>query len=270
MESYNQIQTSMKWIHETWEYDTMGRDPKVGVFGWSMSYGIDRRNAVEDYIDDYPDDFDYAGAKMAPYGTSSWTSEVEALKDCDYIIVGAFAGGAATFIGTMRTAGHTDPVFVMNGNDLGFMSVYVVNPGKKAIDGTIWAADQGYYKTDFDWMSEWTRDLLDNYFDDADSNQVEAIKRGECNAVSTMAACLLVPIEILAEAIEGLEDPADVTGEMIYDVATTYTMSYEGYPDVAFSATKRVLFIYMKMYEYSATANDWHPVSDWITAPGYE
>ncbi len=270
MDYYDQIQPIMEWIMDNWDYETMERKPKVGLFGWNMGYGIDRKNSMEDYTAAYPDKFDYVGAQMAPYGTTSWTTEVEALKDCDYIIHGAFASGAAAFMATMRANGYTTPKFCMIGPDTGFMSIYLDTPGKEALDGSLWAADAGYWKSDISEIADITRDLLDDYFTGDLASQKAWIEGGGMPSLPTVTIGWLVVIETIREAVSQVDDPADITGELIHDVAETMMFSYDGWPTLNYSETLRALLIYEKVYEYSATADDWHPAGDWIKAPSYE
>jgi len=261
---YDQIQPLMEYIMDSWDYDSNPSGPKIGLLAWPVEYGLDRRDAIEDYIDDNPGKFadDAAVIQIVSPTATSFTSEVDALKNCDYIFAGATSTAMNPFITLMRSSGYTDPVFCFLGSDTGFMSIYAATAqSRENIDGTLWASDAGYYKTDFNEIADLSRYLVDNYF----SEDVTDITPG----LTTLVISLLAPIDILREALKDLEDPSDLTGQMIYDATTSMTFDYEDFPTADFIDGNRALLTQVKVYRYDADANDWHPISDWITAPTY-
>jgi len=262
---YDQVQPLMKYIMDEWDYTANPSGPKIGLFGWNLEYGTDRRDAIEDYIENNPGKFadDEAVIRLVSTDTTNFVNEVEALKDCDYIFAGATATGMASFMGLMRSSGYNDPVFCFLGSDTGFMSIYAATEdGRNNIDGTLWASDAGYYKVDDNEIAALSRYLIDDYF--------PAGVVGITPGMTTLVASLLVPIDILRTAASLVDDPEDITGELINYVATTMTFDYEDFPMADYSDDNRALLTSVMIYQYSAADNDWSSVSEWITAPRYE
>ncbi|MFC2027691.1 ABC transporter substrate-binding protein, partial [Chloroflexota bacterium] len=106
--------TLLKWIAENdWDYETKG-PAKIGGAGWNDAYSGWWLEAMEDYANAHPEQFDWVSGHLTGIGTFTWGPEVEALKDCDYLFVPTImtnfvkeylaAGYAGKFIGASTHA----------------------------------------------------------------------------------------------------------------------------------------------------------------------
>jgi ABC-type branched-subunit amino acid transport system substrate-binding protein len=57
----------LQFIHENWDYEGEGRNPKLAVFGWNMPFGLDHIRACEAFAADF--DIDLVLTEMTPVGT---------------------------------------------------------------------------------------------------------------------------------------------------------------------------------------------------------
>ncbi|MFC2027972.1 ABC transporter substrate-binding protein, partial [Chloroflexota bacterium] len=78
--------TQLKWIAENhWDYEANG-PAKIGGAGWNDGSTNLMFDAAEEYADAHLDQFEWVGGHLTNF-TFTWGSEIEALKDCDYIFV---------------------------------------------------------------------------------------------------------------------------------------------------------------------------------------
>lgn len=258
----NQTASFMKWLKENWpNYPTK---PKIGAFGINDTFGQDHAAGAEDYADAHPDDFEWVGTELAPEGTTSWATEVAKLEDCDYIITGTFAGFAASFINELRAA-ESDAITVHTDANMSFWAIYDASCGPEKLDGALWIANAGYITTDTYPLVTTVKHIIDTYCTDEEAGIVYGTPY---IAISNYISFLFC-VEMLREAVDQVDDPADITGEQLYDIITTLELTEEGYPKMAYSETKRVLLTSFKMYEYDAADEDFHQLGDWMTMPGY-
>lgn len=100
--------TTLKWIAENdWDYSTKG-PAKVGGAGWSQPYSEGFLAAMEEYCLVHPDQFEWEGGYLTNF-SFAWGSEVEALRDCDYVYPGMVM---MNFVREYRAAGSTEAKFV--------------------------------------------------------------------------------------------------------------------------------------------------------------
>jgi len=260
---YQAVQGFLKWLETAWpSYPTK---PKIGVFGWQMTWGIDFSNGAQDYCAAHSDNFTWVGSYLAPYPqTTAWSAGVEQLKDCDYIICGAFGGGAATFITEYRNKEY-DGKFVGHDPWGAFWETYVDSCGKTALDETLIMSNYGYYLADSYAIDDVLKRIVVTY----GTQQQRDLLAGSSWSVNPTFMVAYSQMELLREAVKSVEDPADITGELLYNITITQQLNIEGFPTLGYSATNRVLLPFTRVYEYSSIADNFHMVGDWVRIPGF-
>ncbi len=88
--------TFLKWIAENdWDYESNG-PARIGAAAWQEPYANGFVDAMEDYAEVHPEQFEFVGGHLADF-TFDWSKEIEHLKNCDYIfppiMVHGFAKG---------------------------------------------------------------------------------------------------------------------------------------------------------------------------------
>ena len=242
----------------------MGRSPKVGCFGWNMSFGIDHAKGVQDYCQANPDKFDWVGAELTPYLTVTWSAEVNDLKDCDYIVVGAFAGGVSTFIRQYRDAGY-DAKFVFDDASVSFInSVYLSVITPKELEGSIWVSFNHYLKNDPSALGDILNDnIIPNYAGDQATYMLNNPWAAESFCLGGHAV-----MEAWRDAVAQLDsgqEISDIDGEMLYDSLTSLQIDITGYPTIGWSTTSPLLFNDIRVYTFDDDIIDFQSLSDWIS-----
>jgi len=250
------MKTLMKWISDQHRDYSQGI-PKIGTAGWSEPSYQEMEQATRQYCQAHSDEFDYVGGFSAPVGTTTWESEVDALKEADY--VGLMAPAAASFIQEFQGSGYT-ATFIGLSSLTRFQGFVTDMCGWEALDGTLSAQGTLWWNESVP-IVDLAKKLLQEYRPDEAEETVQA-GSGYVDAIQRMMAVL----EVLEQAIEE-EGMADFDGQAFYDAATKYATTspiWQGYPEWAFTETKHFLMDHLVIYEFSAEAQDLVRVSDWL------
>jgi len=250
------VKALMKWLHEE-DWDKPGEIPRIGIVGWNEAAIITQKKAMEEYCQDHPDQFTYAGGYITPFNTMMFTAEVKALKDCDYILPMGFP--ACTFIKQYQTAGYS-ATYLDVGVATAYRGFFARQCGWPALDGWL-SANVTLYRDQDTAMVKQAVDVLYRYHPDQAEEIIDAgfsYIGGWHNLAATF--------EILKRAIEQV-GPENFSQQAYYDAAINYSTSssmWEGYPtDYGdFNAEKRYLINYIDIYEFDADLQDLVRVND--------
>lgn len=250
---YGQVQTMLKWVHdEDWDYDAEGRIPKVGIVVWDESYETEMVRAVEDYTDENPEEFDLGAAIVTPLLTSTFTSQIEQVKNCDYIFIPQIGMAPAQFVKEFRDKGYTAK-FLGTDALTGYKSLMVGMAGWSYIDGTLTGGTSPY----------WTDDnpIIDEAWASLQANHSDAQSLRDISYCSTYPTAKAV-MELLAKVVKD-KGSADITGQDIYDAAVKFSSDLEG-ETRQFSNTDRIWRDSLAIYEWRAADQDLYRISDWL------
>jgi len=246
--------TLLKWVAENAPDFPKDRPARIGGAFWKDAYGHTLLTGAEAYVKDHPDQYVWDGSHLTGI-TFTWSTEVEALKDCDYVIppvpmntfVKEFrdAGGKARFIGT-----HAHDAF------MGLID-----------DGNLWDEINGtlFLRASELWNDEGTtvklmKQLLhQNHPDDA-----EAIIREGCGYLTGYN--FYVMLELMRKAVE-VGGPQSFGSEAIFEAAESFSLTIDGVERETFTETRRISINYLLMYELRAAEEDefrvpplWYPI----------
>ena len=243
--------TLIKWIAENDPDFPKDRPAKIGGASWTDGYSDSHMNALEEYAESHPDQYEWVGTYLTPF-TFIWGPEVEALKDCDYVYINPVmtqfaqeyraAGYNAKFIGSVA---HTTMMGQIDNADLW-----------DEIDGTLilntsrWWNDEGTFV-------ELSKDLLNkNHASDAES----LIRSG------SGYLGILVPyqmLEIIRQTIEAV-GPENFDTEALYNTAQSFSHTVDGIERYSYTETKRASTNYMVILEARGAEKDLFRVSEWV------
>ncbi len=228
--------TLLKWIAENdWDYKVNG-PARIGGAGWKDDYSPLFFDGMKEYAKAHPDQFEWKGGYLTDFGFI-WTSEIEALKDCDYIYppvpMHVFVedyratGYKAKFIGTDPHAGFLD--MIDKGN------YWDEIDGMLFIRASRWWTEEGV-------IIDLTKELLwENH-----SSKAEEIMRSGVGYLST--SCIYQLLHIIRNAAENV-GPENLDSQAVYDAAVTYTENIDGIDMYSFDETKRCSTNYYIVYE---------------------
>ena len=255
---YYMMKTLLKWISEEHWAQAQGI-PKVGIVGWDEPVIREQSRGMEDYCQEHQDQFEYVGVHITPFGTMTWTAEVEKLKDCDYICAMGFP--MADFVNQFQGRGYS-ATFIDVGVASAYLGYFVEKCGWEALDGTL-SANVSLYRDQSTPMVEQAKALLQEYR----PGQAEDIL-DEGLSYTGGWHNLTAAFEILKKAIEEV-GAENFDGQAFYDAAIGYKTTspmWEGYPEGwGFTETKRYLVDDVTIYEFDAEAKDMvRIISDWL------
>jgi len=250
------MKTMLQWIHEN---DWKGQGiPKLGLVAWDEPGGVSTENAVKEYVDDHPGEFDYVGGYLTPLGTTTFRGQAQKLKNCDYIATYSLPGAYA--LRDLRAIGGKgkliDPMAIT-----GFKRFFADLLGWDTLDGTLAGATCLTWN-DSSPIVDLAKKLLHQY---RSSEANEMIDVGPGGYVGPAFAVIAI-FEILQQAIQnvGVEN---FDGQAYFDAAINYKTTssmWAGCPQWSFSQTKRYLVDHVDIFEFSAEAQDLVRITDWL------
>jgi len=232
--------TLLKWIAENDPDFPAGRPAKIGGAAWADAYSDVFLNAMEAYATAYPQQYDYVGGYLTNFAFS-WTTQVEDLKDCDYIYIPT---PPQAFVEQYRDAGGT-ATFLASDVQSALLGMMDSADFWNKIDGTYFIRSSRWYN-ETGQLIDMTNELLDRYRPE----EAHDIKRNGCGYIGAKHVYLMC--DIIKEAVETV-GPESFDTQALYDAAATWTYIYEDISDFNnFSSEKRYASNYYAVYEARA------------------
>ena len=245
--------TLMNWIAENhWDYKANG-PAKIGGAAWQSAYETAFFDAMKEYAEVHPDQFEFVGGYYTPFGSFTWGPEVQALKDADYVFpctvcLSGFAkeyrdvGGRATLIG--------------NGAHVAFMQLIHDAQAWDNIDGMLYILATKWWTNEGD-LVEKSRELL--YEKHPDS--AEQIMRAGTGYLTIYIPYIM--LEIIRDAVETV-GPENIDSQALYNAAESFSLTVDGIEMFSFAGkTVRSVSDYYIVQEAKANEKDLFSVSDW-------
>ena len=246
--------TLMKWISENdSDFPSEGK-AKIGAAGWSTPYNVALHDAMSKYTKVYPEKFDWVGSYTIDIGFN-WRAEVEALKDCDYVMLPITM---VNFAKQYRDSGY-EGKFLGSGAQAAFLGL--INDAKMwdSFDGTLFILPSGWWNDDTDIINRTKELLYEKHPDTAD----EIIEEG-ASYISIDA--IYQVLDIIADAVE-MSGPDGFDSDTLYEAAQSYSQTVDGVVRASFSETKRSSIDRTAIYEADGSQKDlfrlhqdWYPV----------
>lgn len=241
--------TLMKWIADhDWDYTAKG-PAKIGAAGWAESYAITLFDAMEEYCKAHPDQFKWEGGYLTN-NSVTWGPEVEALFDCDYIMIPATAFGPGSFIKDYRLA-DGKAKFLGTDAHLAFLHMIKASTDWDEFDGMLIISPYTWWNEDSE-TTNLANQLLDKYHS---PKEVDRLRNWTGGAYIGTYAPVYTFLSVLAKAINDV-GPANFSSQSLYDTATSFSVTFDGYKELDFSDTKRTSWNYLAIREVSATEED--------------
>jgi len=248
----NATYTLIKRIAENDPDFPQDRPARIGGAYWIDAYGEEQFEAAEHYAEVHPDQYEWEGGYFTEF-SFTWGPEVEALKDCDYILPNPMMN---QFVEEYRSAGYTGK---MIGTDaqLAFFGMIDEADLWDEVDGTLFVRGSRWWNEDNE-ITHLTKQLLEKNHPD----EAEAIIKSGSGYLTIRQ--FLVMFELIAETVDavGVEN---FTSQALYDVAQDFTLTIDGIESDSYNETKRTSANYMGIYEVISADEDLLGVSpEWI------
>ncbi|MFO8010525.1 MAG: ABC transporter substrate-binding protein [Dehalococcoidia bacterium] len=246
--------TLLKWLSENDSDFPEDRPARIGAAGWSTPYNVSLHVAMEEYANVHSEQFEWKGSYTNDLGFN-WQSEVEALKDCDYIMLPIVMNN---FVKQYREAGYTGK-FLGTGAHVSFLGLVTDARLWDKFDGSLFILPAGWWNDDNE-MVNLTKEILHEYHPDS----AEKIMREGASyiAIDTIYQML----DIIRAAVEEV-GPQNFDSEALYNAARSFSQTVEGVERARFGDSKRASIDYLAIYEARAAEKDlfrmhedWYPV----------
>ncbi|MFO8011050.1 MAG: ABC transporter substrate-binding protein [Dehalococcoidia bacterium] len=251
--------TMLKWIAENhWDYRANG-PARIGGAGWEGPYTVWWLDSMKDYARAHPDQFEWVDGRLTKYGSFLWQSEVDALKDCDYVYVPTVM---INFIKEYRDAGH-DGTFIGASTHAAFMGQIKDARLWDEVDGMLFISSSRWWSEEGEIIDLTKEILYRNHPNKAD----EIIKSG-VGYISIVN--LYQMLSIIKNAVDEV-GAQNFDSQALYDAAESYTLTIDGANRYSFSENKRWATDLYAVYQARADEEDlvrqhaeWLPV---VTEP---
>jgi ABC-type branched-subunit amino acid transport system substrate-binding protein len=233
---------------------------KIGLVGYAVAPSPDVEAAMKEYCQSHTDQYTLVGTTLVPFGTMTWSAEVQTFKNCDYLFLAANGGTmASTFVDQYRAAGGTAKLI---GSDAlnAYVGAVTDKAGWAAVDGTLTYGNWGYWTLESKEVDLAKQLLETNHPDDAAAYE----KVGSGAIGGAMDAHYAVAL--LRAVIEKV-GAKDLTGQKIYDALQDVKVELPGFYPVDFKDGQRQGARYFDVQEWSAADQTLNIITDWLETP---
>jgi len=232
--------TLLPWIAENdWDYQANG-PAKIGGAGWNDGYSGWFFQAIEDYADAHPEQFEWIGGNLTNF-SFTWGPEVEMMKDADYVLP---CSVMASFVREYREAGYDGKLI---GSDVQMAFAGMIDSAQlwDEIDGMLIIRSSRWWNEEGE-IINLTKELLNKNH----AGNAEEIMRGGVGYISVLN--LYEILEIVRQAVEAV-GPENFDTQALYDAAQNFSLVVDGVERASFSDTKRYSTNYYAVYEPTVT-----------------
>jgi PKD repeat protein len=250
----SQGEVAMQWIMDTWDYETEGV-PKVGHLGSTLSSSEYYQQGIDRVIAANPGKFTWVGTERGLVGQLVWTSEINSLESCDYIIVSGVGPMAASFVIQARGRGYEGA----------FVSGSEAFPGSWDLVTAATPASQLYDCYYVAWWPWWNEDVafigdVREYVQTYHPGEAEAMMKGS-SAISGWALGLVIE-DGIRRAIDKV-GADDINGAALQQALAEINMDIEGYGDPWKVTSNNCLAWAQRAFEWKIDESNWEPISGW-------
>jgi len=244
--------TMVKWVAENgWDYQAKG-PAKIGGACWDTDDGDIYFDAFKRYAELHPEQIEWVSGHIAPTGTYTWSPEVQALKDCDYVWVPSQMGN---FVREYRQAGYTAK-FLGSSPHLAFWGLIMDMRLWDEVDGSLFFVETEWWDEEGE-----VPDFINQLLREKHPDSYERIIRAGKSYSAAINVVLIM--EIIKSATEAV-GPQNLDSQAIYEAAQSFTLTFDGLQRHSYSETKRASLDRIAVYEVRGSEENIVRISDWI------
>ena len=254
------IKTLLKWISENeWDWETKG-PAKIGSVGWTEPYAAGCRDAVRDYAQAHPEQFEWVGGYLAPMGVLTWSAEVEGLKNADFLWAPTTGLGIPTFMNQYLDRGYKT-TFIGTDSNVAYRSLIVDAVGWDRLDGMLITLPTR-------WWNETQSPIVSLALESLEKNRASRAQEIKDSGIGYVGSFhqFSAFFEILAAAINDV-GPENFRGESFYNTAMGFEAQWDTYEKWDLGPGKPWTWNAVGMYEWNKEAADLVRIDDaWYEA----
>ena len=245
--------TLVNWVIDNdWDWQTKG-PAKIGAALDEGSNPTPVFNTFKKYAEMYPERMEWVGGYTTQMGLFTWTNEVVALKDCDYIYLPNIF---PFFVKDYVNSGYDKAKFLTTDNHTSFIALLDDMGYWPDIDGMINITQSEWWTEDAEY-SNFARELANTYRSDMIS-KIEMNPKGYNSFANGVH--VLETIKLAAETV----GPENVDSQAIFEAAEKLTLEFDGIQRFSFSETKRTSPDRLAVYEADSANKGFVRLSEWF------
>lgn len=252
----SQGEAAMQWIMSTWDYAGKGQ-PKIGHIGWSLAITDYYQQGIDRVLAKYPDKFTWVGVQKGTTTQVTWTSEIEALKNCDFIVVSTVGSQMSTFVDQYRNKGYTASFISGNEAFPGFFDLVVDKTPASKLYGCYYVG----------WWPWWGEDVpfiegATDYVEKKHPDQAARLMMGS-PVLSGWQMGMFIE-DAIRRAVE--EVGADnIDSEALQKAFVETNKEVEGFGNTwKITENNTALSWMQRAFEWKAETGKWQSISEWI------
>jgi len=235
--------TLMKWIAENDPDFPQNRPARIGGAGLPTPYMEATLRGAKEYARAHPDQYDWAGGYVTIF-KFDWQTEVEALKNCDYVIPPSLMN---QFIEQYRSSGY-EGRFIGTAINLAFFDFIDQDDVWDEIDGMRIIMPNWWWNEESEVVAL-AKDLLERYH----PGEAEEIMRNSNAYLSVNTAYII--FEFMRETLEKV-GPENFSSQALHDAASDFSIKIDGMETDSFNENKRLSRNWFAIYEFDAEERD--------------
>jgi len=241
--------TLLKWIEANDPDFPKDRPARIGAVGMQDPYVITQQEGIKQYCEAHPDKWEWVSGHLVDWSTITFGPEVEALKNCDYVMPPSTGFAVPNFIKEYSTAGYTAK-FIGDDAQMAYLGMMEAGAGWDAFDGMIISLLNGWWTDDYE-LPSLARRLTNEYHT---AKEVESLRWAGINYIGAFMQHYAW-LSILAKTLEDV-GPENFSSQALYDTATSFSMTFGGGAEWNFTDTKRTAWNACGIYAASAEIED--------------
>ncbi len=231
----NEVYTLLDWIKRSDQDFPKDMPAKIGVALWNNDYGRAVLEAVETYTESHPSQFQFLGGYLTDYSWD-WTSEIEALNDCDYIFPPV---PPMNFVRQYRSEGYSTR-FIGTDSHAKFLHLIDNTDLWDEFDGMIIAKSSGWWN-DEGIIIDLANATISEYRSNRSGSSL--IPTPYLNHVSQV----YLLFEVIRHTIETFGHD-NFSSRSVYEAAQSFSIEVDGCSH-SFNTSKRISSDALKIYE---------------------
>ncbi len=247
----NEIYSLLQWIVENDPDFPKDRPARIGGAMWDDDYGHALLAGAEEYATNHSDKYEWVAGYLIDF-LFEWTTEIEALSVCDYILTPA---PPSRFIQQYRDAGHTGKLLGTNYH-ANFLSLIEKAQLWEEADEMLLVMDSAWWNDEGEWGA-----LVDEVLNHCNRSFEEGTNE------SALYLHVMHDLYIIFGVIEDAVMTSGWDGfnsEAIHEAAQSFSIDVDGCPH-SYNETKRVSSDGLAIYEIRGAEKDLFRIgAEWI------
>ena len=231
--------TLLEWLAENDPDFPSNRPARIGGAGWATGYMDAVFRGAKEYAQAHPEQYDWVGGHITSI-KFTWLAEVEALKDCDYLIPPTMMN---QFVEQYRSSGYTGK-FIGTAVHTAFFNLIDDDDIWDEIDGMRIIMPNSWWNEESE-IVDLAKELLERYH----PGQLEEMMRTSVGYLTVNSVYIM--FELIRKTVNEV-GPENFSSQALYNAASDFSLMIDGRETDSFNENKRLSRNWFAIYEFDA------------------